>query len=289
MYTDVYVDVLFLINFSMDAISLYLTSRLCALRLRVFRVSLAAVFGAIFSVGSVFLDLNPLISIVLTLLFSVLMVYIAFDFNALVEGIKYTAVFYVSSSLLGGIISAMYTVLSDLCSGVSIDNPGKLSIPLFAALVIVSLILALFLTRLHGSGNMPSKVRVKVSILKKSFETEAIVDTGNLLSDPITNKSVIIIRAGLMHGILSDMFIKGAMTLDMSLAYKLSSRDSSLFRLIPASSISGAQFLFGVKADSVTLYIQKNGKDIVLERDAVIALSGNLTEEVNCIVPSSII
>ena len=289
MYTDVYVDVLFLLNFSMDAISLYLTSRFCALRLRLFRISMSATLGALFSVVSVFLLLKPLISITVTLLVSFLMVYIAFDVNSFFEGIKHTAVFYVSSSLLGGIITALYTMLSSLCSGVRIDNPGKLSIPLFAILVIVSLVLALLLTRLHGSGNMPDKVRVEACILKKTVETEALVDSGNLLSDPITNKSVIIIRAGLLRGILSDLFVDGAELEDMSLAYKLSPSESSIFRLIPASSIGGAQFLFGVKAEKVTIYISRNGKERALERDATIALTGNLSKEVNCVIPSSII
>ena len=46
MYTDVYVDVLFLIDFSMDAVSLFLCARLCALPIRFWKICLGAVIGA---------------------------------------------------------------------------------------------------------------------------------------------------------------------------------------------------------------------------------------------------
>ena len=43
MYTEVYADVLFLVNFSMDVISLYVTARLCASKISAKRLALGGI------------------------------------------------------------------------------------------------------------------------------------------------------------------------------------------------------------------------------------------------------
>ena len=289
MYTDVYVDVLFLINFSMDVIALCLCGRLCSLRIRPLRAGFSAVIGALYCISTVFFSFAVCFELVLTILVSFLMVYITFDVSNFREGLKTTAVLFVCSSLLGGIITALYSLVSKLNYGTENVGARRISFWGFVILAIVSILLSFMLTRLHGSGNMPQKVRVRIKVLGKWIESEAIVDSGNLLVEPISRKNVIIVKSSMLTKTLSREYISAASNGDITVAYRLASRERAVFVIIPASSIGGDSFIIGVRTEAVVLYVEKKGREYKLSRDAVIGLSDSLCKDIDAIVPYSLI
>lgn len=287
MYTDVYVDVLFLINLSMDAISLYLTARLCSARFTIKRIVISSLVGALYSVLSVFCRFLPLIEIFLIIVVSFLMIVLAFDFSSFQEGVKYTVVFYIASSVIGGIISSLYTLMMQVFDTKTLEAQNNVSLSMLAVVALLSIPLSMILTRLHGSGNMPKTTDLTIRVLGKSIKRIGMIDSGNLLVEPLSNKSVIVIGATEMKGILSDRFIDMALRGDISVSSLLPHRERTVFRIIPASSICGEGYLCAVNTEGVSIRYKKNRKYVELERDAVLALSRDLNGE--CIVPASII
>ena len=260
MYTDVYVDVLFLINFSMDAIALYLTSRLCSLGFKRIRIFVAGSIGALYSVVSVFLSFPPLVSILLAILVSLFMIYVSFEFRRFLEGLKYTVVLFICSSLLGGLISALYSLLSEAFSSVSVGNGVDFTPYTFVILAVVSLFLALILTRLHGTGNLPQSVGVSIVLFGKKVECQAIIDSGNMLIDPLSHKYVAIVRSELFSGLLSREFLRAAMENSVEFSYKISDKEKTVFRIVPSSGVCGRAFLYGVCVDEIRIYIKQKNK-----------------------------
>ena len=290
MYTDVYADVLFLINFSMDTIALYITARLCALKIRALRLVLAAIIGALYSVVGLFLDLVPLIEVAVVILVCVVMTCVAYSGSSLKVILKHSCVMFVSSSLLGGVMSAFYSIIDGFIGEYAGAEAQQSIDPLlFCVIACVSMAAGLFLTRLHGSGNMPDKVEVRIIIFGKEIHTEGIVDTGNLLTDPLSGKFVILISRDLLHGILSSEFLRGAASADMVSPYNLPPEEMSRFRLIPAQGVGERMYLYGVCADKIKLEYQKGKKNISAEKDALVGIAPNLGKDTACIVPSAII
>ena len=73
MTTVLYADVLFLINFSMDFISVYIAAQLLSLRRSALRFSLASLIGALGATAMTALSVAALPQTVLTLVLSVVM------------------------------------------------------------------------------------------------------------------------------------------------------------------------------------------------------------------------
>ena len=288
MYTDVYADVLFLINFSMDTIGLFVTARLCAVRVKVIRIVVAAIFGSLYAVVSLFLDLAAFIELAVVILVCVIMVCIAYPQRSLREVLKQSTVMFVSSSLLGGVMSAFYSVTDDLLGEVEWSS-RSIDPLLFCVIACISMAAGLFLTRLHGSGNMPPRVKVKIKLFDNEISVDGIVDTGNLLTDPLSGKRVILIGSKYLGGIISDELMKGAVECDLSIAYRLSERERSRFRLIPARGIDRGTYLFGVIVDDLNLSYSKGRRFVCIKRDALLAIAPQLNEDTVCVVPSAIL
>ena len=290
MYTDVYADVLFLINFSMDGIALYITARLCAMRAKASRLAIASTVGAMYSVASVFWEFAPIIEIAVTVLVCVLMVCAAFPVRSTGEIVKNSVVMFVASSLLGGVMSASYSVANDLIGKyMHRDNADAIDPVLFSVLACVSMAAGVFLTHLHGSGDMPSRAEITVVLFEKRITTEGIVDSGNLLKDPLSGKHVILIRAEYLSGVLSSQFISGAISSDMNTPYRLPQREKARFRLVPAKSVGDGVYLYGVLPECVYINYEKGKKRNTVERDAVIAIAPDLAPDIKCVIPQSII
>ena len=291
MYTDVYVDVLFLINFSMDALSLFVTARLCSMKAGVFRLSLAALIGALYSVVVLFFGIAVVFEIVTFISISVIMVCVAFKPLGIREIFKTSGVLFISSALLGGTMSAFYSVLSNFfrnTSDVSEDD-SLISPILVLVLALISLCTSLLLTKLHGSGKLPDCADVEIVFLKKKRRLRGIFDSGNMLTEPLSGRPVIPVRASCLRGIVSNSFIKTSLSRETEVDKITDINERSRFRLIPAKGIGGSTYMHGLIPDSVTLIYSYRGKERVIQRDAVIALMRENEADVECIIPSSII
>ena len=289
MYTEVYVDVLFLINFSMDAVSLFVTARLCALKSNIWFISLAAGIGAVYSVLALFIELAAIFETITFVSVSLIMVSVGFRPSDIRETLKTSSVLFISSALLGGLMSALYSIMADLLKGANYTSDTSYLTPsLIIILAIVSLCASLFLTRLHGTGNLPDFGEVEIVLWNEKKTLRGVFDTGNLLTEPLSGRAVIIVKASCLRGIVSDFFIKEALSAD-TLPRLLTDRERVRFRLVPAKGIGGSTYLYGLIPDGLTVIYTCRSKIKKCKRDAVIAVMRDDSEEFECIIPSSII
>ena len=108
----IYGDVLLVINFSMDFLSLYITARIMHIKLNSFRITLSAVIGALYSLLIISISTKAIVSGVLSIAFSFLMCFIAYGKFKIARYIKNTIVFYIVNFALGGGITAICNLLN---------------------------------------------------------------------------------------------------------------------------------------------------------------------------------
>ena len=104
--------------------------------------------------------------------------------------------------------------------------------------------------------------KISIGILDKNIECIALLDSGNLLQDPISKNDVVIVKASLLENFLpkSCNFDKMDILNIQSITENLEPRISSRVRLIPYKHVgdNNAGMILGIKAD----YLDVDNKKI---------------------------
>ena len=279
----VYVDLYFFINFSMDLLCLYLTSRLLSTRLSLLRGCLAAALGGIYANISLFLNFGGLLGFALDTLCLVLLCAVAFlKKEKLRRLLPLSLVFAAVSATLGGIMTAIYylfnrTGLFDFLRGGEGDG---ISVWLFAALALISALMTLWGGRGATRKMSASEVEIQITLDGKSVTLHGMTDSGNLLRDPLSGKPCIITDINKVSKIIpSCLRGNGDMLSKIALLKGNSRRRISL---IPTQTATGESMLIGLREAHI-LIIQEGRKK---EVDAIIALS---RLEVEALVPTCLL
>lgn len=294
MEVEVYADLLFLINAAMDGLCLLLTGKLLHRRVKTWRVALAAALGGVYAVAVLFPDVGAGLSLLLDLAMCLAMCGITFGGRGGggIRGLfSAVGVYFLLSMALGGIMTALYHLLNragwvSLLSELTGAGGDGLGSWLFLLLALVGGGLSLWGGRLSRRAGRISFCTVRVELDGRQVVLRGMVDSGNLLRDPMGGRAVICADA---HGLgdflpssLMEM-MKGA----TSTVPHLSSSDAKRVRIIPAGTATGNGILYGFLPDRILLTAEGSG--IQREVDAVVAVTPIPTNGVEALVPSDLI
>lgn len=176
---------------------LFISGRVMNLKVKKLKLCLASVIGGIYGVLS---EITCLYEPFCGILVSVIMVLVCFDIKRMLTFFKTLLLMYCTGMLLGGIMSFAQRLVYEN-RHMSIFSEGvdfKVFSLLFAlVLLFVTLVSRLFAVYIHKKsvtcvicyGNEEKKVRL-------------LLDSGNMLKDPFTGKSVAIVKAEVLDDIL---------------------------------------------------------------------------------------
>ncbi len=293
MQTVVYGDVLFLTDASVDFLVLLLTGSLFHLRRRAPRILAAAAIGGVYSVLSLLPDWPFLVALAVNVGVAALMCTVAYAPLSVGDFSKLVLTFYAVSVLLGGAIHALFSALADFfgtagLGGVASGGTRALSFLVYAA---VSFVLIFGTSRLLAKRRDTHRVTVEISEEGKSMRVQGIVDSGNLLRDPVSGKPVILVRRATVEPILPcgvcDAFSRERQDKGKR---ELSDRAKRKMRVVVAGSIGGGSVLVGYLPDNIALFLdekQKAKKSV----DALVAIhDGDAKDFGGCgaIVPAAL-
>ena len=229
----VYVDVLFLVNFCMDLVSLYGAGALLHRKRAPMRLVLSAALGAGYGVLEVLTHPGGWSGTVLLLVASLGMCLIAYG----PHGYFSTYVVFVGAeAFLGGIMSLLYTAASKLFQGALPESAQKrVTFPGFVLALSVSLMVGA-LTRRTLNRFEGGIAQVSATVGGCRLRFSAICDSGNFLADPLTDTPVILIGEG----------TPGAGWLS---AYE----NPKGYRMIPYESVGGRGMLVAHKPEALTV------------------------------------
>lgn len=256
----VYGDVLFLINFSMDLLVLFCTSRILRHRQNPWRLVIASALGGIYAVGALFIE-NNAVSLVCNAAAAFVMCLISFPRVRGFAFLKCAALFYGLSVLIGGCITASYVLLSKLGRGVNVNSdiaPALSDIPLGVFLIsgAVSAALSFITGRIYNRQSLKKEVTVTVCGDRGAVRLRCLSDSGALLREPLSGAPVIITNAEAVKECVSPELYDALCSEQI--------KASEGIRLIPGGTVSGKCLLRGFVPRSVTVC----GAD----RDAVVAV-----------------
>lgn len=288
----IYPDVLFLVNFCMDFIALYLSGIFIHARKNKKQIAISAFIGGVFSVLMLLLDTKGLIGILLGVCLPVLLCYVAYGIE--IVGWRFCRliiIFYVVSLLMGGAITAFYNFLYDFFRydrNQIIYEKNRILIFLILSLLCSALIY--FFAHIFNFDASVVKCDISVYFSGKSKTFSALVDSGNLLRDPFSNASVIIMNISSAENFLPEHMYRFFKKWDGEEEICADQNCVSL-RFIPCNSLGGKKLLVGYRPDKVEILINKKGK---IEKNCVEAIIAFHNDEsrfggMEAIVPSSLI
>lgn len=199
MEYQIYLDVIFFVNFLMDFVLLFLISNIFHYPTRMKRLLFGAAIGA---VGACIVSIIPfylsiVLYIVLNGLTSMSMIYITFRPNSLRLLVKQMISLYIVTFLFGGIMNWLFneTQTGQLVKNV-LANSRAYSLGIISFLVITTVsFIIIKLCSDHIAFMKKDKqnfMSVTLTFEENSVKTVGFLDTGNGLRDPMTGKPVIV-------------------------------------------------------------------------------------------------
>jgi len=272
---EIYLDVVILENIVINYLILWVTAKFSKTKTCSLRLLAGAACGALY----VALMLLPSVKIYTTVISKVLlsfaMVAISFNIKKIESFIKSLALFYATTFLFAGAVFAFLffngsgSIVKNgvLITGASFLNAKASQIIMAIAftLIVLKVVWELVRSRFLKEEML---VRLLIAFDKKSIGLCALVDTGNSLHDPLTNKPVVIVEFAAIKELLPEE-IRQIFEMDSVNDLNLitdaisCSKWFSRFRLIPFTSLGKENgMLIGFKADYIEIGEEKERRGV---------------------------
>lgn len=188
----VYADLFFLTNWAMDYLLLWATARFAGVPARSFRLAASSFLGAAYATAFLFPATRPLYSVAAKVVFSLLMVTVAFPVRSVVHLGRLWGCFVVLSLAAGGGALALAYLRLPGAGGPFPGIPSwLLGMAVAASLAMAGRAWAY--RRQHASlAVLPAEV----TLGGRTVVFPALVDTGNRLRDPFTGAPVMVVEYG---------------------------------------------------------------------------------------------
>lgn len=103
----IYIDVIFLENLFMNYIILFATGIILKLKMKAFRILISSIIGSIYAIIVYTSTMEIYSNILLKILLSIAMVYVAFNSRNVKQCLKQLIIFYLTSFTFGGVAFAL--------------------------------------------------------------------------------------------------------------------------------------------------------------------------------------
>ena len=263
--TVIYVDLLVLLNLAVNYLLLRVTARMCGCISGRLRQGISALLGALYG-ALPFLGIGWASHPICKVCIGIFMSLIAFGVGK--HSLRTTLIFFCASAALGGMVLA-----GELMGGstLTLENGVLYSwvdIRLLLLILTVSYALLTAVSDRLFVHKARETVPVKVTAGEKSVVLTALLDTGNTLTDPVTNQPVLVVDGSACRDLLP---MKVPLERPADALEMLGAAGRREFRLLSYRSVGvQAGMLLALRADSVVVGKKEhNGVLIALSPTAV--------------------
>lgn len=259
---EIYLDVLFGINFIMDFLVIFIVNKICKYAATYFKIFISAAFGAIWSVIAVIMPINIrwFINICTYILVSYVMIRICAGRCGIKSVIKGVGILYAVTLTLGGTIHVLYyyTYTGWLIKHIVVRDNRLIIFVLISVVLVVLIYLELIRAKTYNS----CKCHLICVISGEKVEMMGYIDTGNVLIDPIYKKPVTVVEKSTFNNVLS----------------KIKDYTTVKYHLIPFNSLGCEHGLMEVIAVD-TMYIYYGSKKETINGALVGLITGKLSTD----------
>ena len=264
----VYIDLIFFENLIMNSIIIYATAILLKIKPKIWRVLISSSIGGTYAIVIYISKFKIYESIILKIILSIIMVYIAFNPQNMKKLWKQVLIFYLTSFVFGG--AALYLIYFIKPQNILIKNglfAGEYVLKAILLGAIMGLVIIKVSIKIIKTKIRPKDMycRIKIKLNGKEVQTNAMIDTGNLVKEPITNIPVIIVERSLLYEILPKEILNNLGEIlegnFNSVSEEIQNQYVSKMRWLPYKSLGKENgMLLGIRVDGVEIEKEDTNK-----------------------------
>lgn len=253
----IYLDIVFFENIAMNYLILMATSIIAKVKINSTRLLLAGTLGGIYSIITYFIELSGFQNLFLKILISIVIVKISFNPNKLMYLFRELILFYLVSFTFGG---AAFMFLYFINPANIMNENGvlvgtyPLKVTLIGAVIgfaIISSVAKIVKDRISKKAMLRD---LEIFYQGKMEKIKTLIDTGNLLKDPITSQDVIIVEKEVLKNLVSSDILENIENIVSGKWLNSESVYEHKFKIIPFSSLGNDNgILLGFKPDYIRL------------------------------------
>lgn len=253
----IYVDVVLMENLIMNYIILLATGLILKIKIKHIRLIIASLLGAIYSIVAYAGFLEIYSNFILKIILSVIIVYIAYNPQSIKNLSKELLFFYLTSFVFGGAAFALIYIVKPqdilMKNGLFLGT-YPLKTVILAAIVAFVVVIAAFTIIKSKFTKKDMICEIEVKLNNKIIKTEALIDTGNMLKEPITNIPVVVIEHTLLYDCIPKEILNHLEDIIggefEKIPEEIKNEYVSKLKLIPFSSLGKQNgMLLGIKAE----------------------------------------
>ncbi len=257
----IYIDVVLIENIIMNFIILLATGIILKEKIKIARLLIASLIGAIYSLISYISILKIYSSILLKLILSIIIIYISYNPQNIKKMWKSLIIFYLTSFAFGGAAFALIYIVKPqeilMKNGLFLGIYPLKTIMLGAIIAFVIIISAFTVVKSRiTKKDMFCEIEIKLE--EKKIKTVAMIDTGNMLKEPISQTPVIVVEHTLLYNCIPKEILNNLEKIlggDFeNIPEDIKEKYISKLKLIPFASLGKQNgMLIGIKAEYVKI------------------------------------
>lgn len=274
----IYIDIIIVENLIMNYIILYATGLISKNKIYYIRIFFASLIGAIYAISQYISKLNIYSNIIIKMILSIIIVFVAFNPQDVKKMCKQLVLFYLTTFTFGGVATYLIYVLKPqniiIKNGMYVGTYVLKVIFIGAILGTIILFIAFKLAKNKiTKKDMICKVKIKLNGKDKILNT--MVDTGNMLKEPITGNPVIVVEKTVLYDLMpkeilnnTDAILGGDFDkIPEDIKYQYAQR----LKFIPFSSLGKQNgMLIGIKPEKLEVISEQ----VVEKSNAIVGIYG---------------
>ena len=273
----IYIDVVILENLIMNYIIIYATAIILKLKIRWISIFISSLIGATYAIISYLSNLEIYSSLVLKIILSIVMIYIAFRPQNAKKMWKQLVFFYLTSFVFGGVAFALIYVIRPqdiiMKDGLFMGTYPLKTVFLGGILGFIFIIVSFKMIKTKISKK-DMYCQIIIYLNSKQIEVRSMIDTGNFLKEPITGVPVIVVEHTLFYEIIPKEILNNLENILGGDFEKVSKEVQKEYmpklKVIPFSSLGKQNgMLLGIKTEKVEI---KKEEEIITKKDVIIGL-----------------
>lgn len=272
----IYIDIIIVENLIMNYIILYATGLISKSKKSYLRMFLASLIGAIYATLEYVLKVNIYSNIILKTILSIIIVYVAFYPQNAKKMCKQIVLFYVTTFTFGGIATYLIYVLKP--QNIIIKNGMYVGTyvlkVIFIGAIVGTIILAIAFKMAKNKLTQKDMIcKVKIKLNGKEETVEAMVDTGNMLKEPITGTPVVVVERTSLYELLPKEILNNTESIlggDFEkIPEEIKNEYVPKLKLIPFASLGKQNgMLVGIKPEKIEVINEQTEE----EKNAIIGI-----------------
>lgn len=267
----IYIDVVLIENLCMNYIILFSTSYILKIKRNHFRLIISALLGGVYSILAYMQIVEIYSNFFIKIILSIAMVYIAYNAKNIKLLMKQIVIFYLTSFVFGGCAFALLYFVKPqeilMKNGMYIGT-YPLKIALLGGIVGFAITVVAFKVVKYRMTKKDMFCEIAIYMKEKSVKAKAMIDTGNMLKDPISRMPVIVVEKDILYEIIPYKILNN---LDKIIGGEIASEiyDKEIveyiskFKVIPFTSLGKQNgLLLGIKASKVKIELDSNEEEL---------------------------